>query len=353
MQLPEQLLAAKLPASAKAVLAALWQRADGEPPWTAPRLTDLASASGLSISRVKAMLTLLRERGAVRRETREVAGRRMNGFGLSRSLTPLRSTVPRTAPTTPASGTAPVVRREKSHRLVVGKRVAEGLSSQEVKLLREDLEGSFGGVGLVVVLQQQTAPQARIVLEVREVVAGGPAARAGVKAGDIIAAIEGVPIGQFFHPRQALARVRGAPRTRVSLSVESSRPSRASPTRTIADDLVAIARVAGRGDSEARIALLLNRADAPCSEGRRWYAVKVHRRIALMRSELGITSKASMRAGDVVARWKVVAEAQAKRRTTSPATPDAPLDFSGESLRDLEDEEPQLERPALRRGGTS
>jgi carboxyl-terminal processing protease len=60
---------------------------------------------------------------------------------------------------------------------------SEFLPPREAKLLREDIEGSFGGVGMVVVLKQETQP-ARIVLEVREVIAGGPAAKAGVKVGD-------------------------------------------------------------------------------------------------------------------------------------------------------------------------
>lgn len=98
---------------------------------------------------------------------------------------------------------------------------SEFLPPGEAKLLREDIEGSFGGVGMVVVLRQETVPPARILLEVREVVAGGPGARAGVKVGDLISAIEGKPIGHFFDLRRAISAMRGVPGTKVSFVIET------------------------------------------------------------------------------------------------------------------------------------
>lgn len=113
---------------------------------------------------------------------------------------------------------------------------SEFLPPREAKLLREDIEGSFGGVGMVVVLKQETEPQARVVLDVREVIAGGPAARAGVKVGDLITAIESKPIGHFFDLRRAISTMRGAPGTRVSFTLEGPAPKGAKaplPGRTI------------------------------------------------------------------------------------------------------------------------
>ena len=43
MQIPDTLLAAELPPAAKTVLTALWSRAEGEPAWTAPKVTELAA----------------------------------------------------------------------------------------------------------------------------------------------------------------------------------------------------------------------------------------------------------------------------------------------------------------------
>lgn len=198
MQIPETLLAARLPAAAKTVLTALWRTADGEPAWTGPRVSDLAVAAGLSPRRVQELIVVLIERGAVRRETREAAGRRIRGFGLARSIgaPPLHRKARASAVATADTRASAVARREKAHKL------------------------------------------------------------------------------------------------------------------TISDDLAAIARVTGRGDSAKRIVEALLRGKVPCSEGE-WHRVKVHRRIELMRRELGITS-AGMRAGDVVARWRTVAETRAE-----------------------------------------
>jgi len=101
---------------------------------------------------------------------------------------------------------------------------SEFLPPREARLLREDIEGSFGGVGMVVVLRQETEPQARYVLEVREVVAKGPAERAGVVVGDLIPSIEGKPISHFFDLRRAIMAMRGQPGTKVSFVLERPAP---------------------------------------------------------------------------------------------------------------------------------
>ncbi len=98
---------------------------------------------------------------------------------------------------------------------------SEFLPPHEARLLREDIEGSFGGVGMVVVLKQESQTPARVVLEIREVIVGGPAARAGIKVGDLITAIEGKPIGHFFDLRRAISAMRGAPGTKVGFTLES------------------------------------------------------------------------------------------------------------------------------------
>jgi len=136
---------------------------------------------------------------------------------------------------------------------------SEFLPPQEAKLLREDIEGSFGGVGMVVVLQQQTQPQPRVVLEVREVIAGGPALRAGVKVGDHISAIEGKPIGHFFDLRRAIATMRGAPGTKVSFTLETPTargtpaPRTITVTREFIDSPAVVATYLGEGLGHVRL----------------------------------------------------------------------------------------------------
>lgn len=134
---------------------------------------------------------------------------------------------------------------------------SEFLPPREAKLLREDIEGSFGGVGMVVVLKQETQP-ARIVLDVREVIAGGPAAKAGVKVGDLISAIEGKPIGHFFDLRRAISTMRGVPGTYVSFVLESAATKGAAPrTVTVAREYIDSPAVAAKhlGEGIAHVRL--------------------------------------------------------------------------------------------------
>ncbi len=86
----------------------------------------------------------------------------------------------------------------------------------------------------------------------------------------------------------------------------TAREKTAAPL-TKRDDLVTMAAFARRGDSEVALAERLRKARAKCSEGE-WHKVKVHRRIAAMKREIGISPDAKMPAGDVVFRWKAVNE---------------------------------------------
>lgn len=116
MQIPKQVLAADLPSGAKAVLTAMWQAADSDPPWTPTRQSELAKAVTLTTRMVRRWIRYLRTRGAIREESREVLGRRFDGHGLARMITasPLRQRN-RSSSATEPEFLAGVAKREKPH----------------------------------------------------------------------------------------------------------------------------------------------------------------------------------------------------------------------------------------------
>ena len=92
------------------------------------------------------------------------------------------------------------------------------LAPKEAKLLREDIEGTFGGIGMVVVLGRE--PDGRTFLDIRDVVPDGPADLAGIGTGQKVVRIGGKPISQFSDLQQAIVEIRGAPGTTISLTIE-------------------------------------------------------------------------------------------------------------------------------------
>jgi carboxyl-terminal processing protease len=94
---------------------------------------------------------------------------------------------------------------------------SEFLDPREARLLREEIEGAFGGVGMVVGLQRDE--RGLTYLAVREVIVGGPADRANVAVGERIVAISGRPVGHFVDLREAIMTMRGDPGTRVRFTV--------------------------------------------------------------------------------------------------------------------------------------
>jgi carboxyl-terminal processing protease len=92
------------------------------------------------------------------------------------------------------------------------------LAPKEAKLLREDIEGTFGGIGMVVVLGRE--PDGSTFLDVRDVVPEGPADQAGIAVGQKVVRIAGKPISQFPDLQQAIVEIRGAPGTQIALTIE-------------------------------------------------------------------------------------------------------------------------------------
>ncbi len=88
----------------------------------------------------------------------------------------------------------------------------------DAKLLREDIEGAFGGIGMVVVLGRE--PSGQRYLDVRDVIPDGPADRANIDTGHRILAINGQSIAQFVDLQRAIGVIRGQPGTTVKITVE-------------------------------------------------------------------------------------------------------------------------------------
>ena len=158
------------------------------------------------------------------------------------------------------------------------------LPPADAKLLLEDTEGRFGGVGLIVTLRveplagptppesepESRGPEAapapaptptnpaleqgsdesvRLVLHIDDVIPGGPAERAGLRAGDRILAIEGKPISNFSDLGDAVTVMRGDPGTQVSFTyLREQEPERAvTVTRAIVDPPAVEVRWLGEG----------------------------------------------------------------------------------------------------------
>lgn len=92
------------------------------------------------------------------------------------------------------------------------------LAPKEAKLLREDIEGAFGGIGMVVVLGRE--PDGATFLDVRDVIPDGPADAAGIAVGQKVVRIAGKPISQFSDLQQAIVQIRGTPGTKIALTIE-------------------------------------------------------------------------------------------------------------------------------------
>jgi len=92
------------------------------------------------------------------------------------------------------------------------------LPPREAKLLREDIEGTFGGIGMVVVLGRKEGGER--YLEVRDVIPGGPAELAGIEVGHWVVRIAGQPIADFSDLEQAIVKIRGKEGTKIAITIE-------------------------------------------------------------------------------------------------------------------------------------
>jgi carboxyl-terminal processing protease len=132
---------------------------------------------------------------------------------------------------------------------------SEYLSADDAAMLLQDIDGRFGGVGLVVVLGRDPTRPDGIVLEIRDVIAGSPAAKQGLAKGDVVLAIDGRPVGSFGDLEDAIRVVRGEPGTRVTLVVQrgEAAPSELSLVREAIDAPSVEAIALGEGLAHVRL----------------------------------------------------------------------------------------------------
>lgn len=88
----------------------------------------------------------------------------------------------------------------------------------EARLLREDIEGVFGGVGMVVVLGRD--PDGTRFLDVRDVIPDSPADDADVVVGNRVTRVDGKSIAQFPDLQRAITTIRGEPGTSIRVTIE-------------------------------------------------------------------------------------------------------------------------------------
>jgi len=113
---------------------------------------------------------------------------------------------------------------------------SEFMTPAEFADMRADTDGEFGGIGIEI-------DDDNGVIVVVEPLAGSPASRAGLRAGDRIVAIDGTSIRG--RNRDASGRLRGRPGTQVSVDVE--RKGWEGPRRfTLTRELIHVQAVEGR-----------------------------------------------------------------------------------------------------------
>lgn len=142
------------------------------------------------------------------------------------------------------------------------------LPPRDAKLLREDIEGAFGGIGMTVVLGRE-ADGSRY-LDIRDVIPDGPAYEAGIEVGHRIRGIEGRPVAEFSDLQRAITVIRGEPGTKVRVTVEDPEAGvvrSVSLTRAIIDPPAVEVRYMGDGLGVLRLRDFPERATREVIDG--------------------------------------------------------------------------------------
>ncbi len=88
------------------------------------------------------------------------------------------------------------------------------IPAKEAEMASDDLKGSFYGIGIEFVINNDT-------IQVQNVIAGGPAQKAGMLAGDKIVKIDGKPfVGKDCTTEEAMHKLKGPDKSTVKVSVK-------------------------------------------------------------------------------------------------------------------------------------
>lgn len=105
------------------------------------------------------------------------------------------------------------------------------ISAKDVSLMNDELKGSFSGVGIEFTIREDT-------IHVQNVIADGPAERAGVVAGDKIVAIDGKPfVGKIVTNSEAMHRLKGEKGSKVTIGVLSYGSKKVKSISITRDDI--------------------------------------------------------------------------------------------------------------------
>ncbi|SEH10229.1 S41 family peptidase [Thermoleophilum album] len=203
-------------------------------------------------------------------------------------------------------------------------------SPDEARRLRESVEGRFQGVGMSVF-------RTRRGLRVMRVFPRSPAARGGIRAGDLIVAVDGRSIAGLS-AEQATALIKGPAGTRVRLTVERADGRRRTLSlvrREIKVPLVesqldrvraipvGVVRLAGFSDgAHGQVARAVKNLQ---KRGARAFVLDLRGNGGGLLSEAVLVSSVFLRGGEVVAVKGRGEPTQVRRATGDPVAPTAPL----------------------------
>ncbi len=203
-------------------------------------------------------------------------------------------------------------------------------SPDEARRLRESVEGRFQGVGMSVF-------RTRRGLRVMRVFPRSPAARGGIRAGDLIVAVDGRSIAGLS-AEQATALIKGPAGTRVRLTVERADGRRRTLSlvrREIKVPLVesqldrvgaipvGVVRLAGFSDgAHGQVARAVKNLQ---KRGARAFVLDLRGNGGGLLSEAVLVASVFLRGGEVVAVKGRGEPTQVRRATGDPVAPTAPL----------------------------